>query len=165
MVLDVFSTGRTENLAQWEGDARVEVAEASVADGLFAPLVEVTGRRGPIQRIAHLAAQIAVPQSIQSPFEDVRANYVGTAQILEYARCCAVEKLAFASSSAVYADDAALPTGEDAKLRPQSLTESTLWERSICSTISPTCTASAAPPSGSSTCTDRARIPRAPIPG
>ncbi len=120
VVLDDLSTGRQDNLARWAGDARVEVVEADVANGLFAPLAEVTRRRGPIARIAHFAAQTAVVQSIQSPFEDIRANYVGTAHVLEYARCCAVEKLVFASSSAVYADDAALPTGEDGKLRPQS---------------------------------------------
>ena len=120
IVLDNFSTGKAENLAQWTADPRVEIVVANIADGLFAPLAEITRRDGPINRIIHLAAQVAVMQSIQNPLEDIRVNYTGTVQVLEYARCCGVKKVVFASSSAVYGDGVAQPVLETAMLNPVS---------------------------------------------
>lgn len=120
VVLDNLSSGKRENLAQWDGDPRVQLVMANVADGLFAPLAEVTHANGPIDRIIHFAAQVAVMYSIQNPLEDVRTNYAGTVQVLEYARCMGVKKVVLASSSAVYGDDAELPTCESADLSPVS---------------------------------------------
>jgi UDP-glucose 4-epimerase len=120
VVLDDFSTGKRSNLARWDGDDRVEVIAANVADGLFAPLAGVTRRLGPVARIIHLAAQTAVIRSIESPLDDVRINYVGTVQVLEYARHTGVEKVVFSSSAAVYGDDAGVPTAEDAPCAPLS---------------------------------------------
>src|SRR5688572_3739359 len=68
-VIDDFSTGRRENLRQWAGDDRVEVIEASVVDGLFAPLHAVTARRGPVDRVIHLAAQTSVVYSVAHPLD------------------------------------------------------------------------------------------------
>jgi UDP-glucose 4-epimerase len=120
VVLDDLSSGRRENLAQWADDPRVELVVANVSDGLFAPLAEVTRRRGPIARIIHLAAQVAVMYSIENPIEDVRVNCVGTVQVLEYARCSGVRKVVFASSSAVYGDDVEQPVRETAPQSPVS---------------------------------------------
>ncbi|HLU68041.1 MAG TPA: NAD-dependent epimerase/dehydratase family protein [Kofleriaceae bacterium] len=120
VVLDDFSTGKRENLRQWQGDARVEVIAANVADGLFAPLHQVTRRRGPVQRIIHLAAQTSVVYSIENPLDEVRTNYTGTVQVLDYARRTGVARVVFASSAAVYGDVAALPVAEEADCRPLS---------------------------------------------
>jgi UDP-glucose 4-epimerase len=120
LVMDDFSTGRRENLRQWEGDDRVEVAECNVADGLFAPLVDVTRRRGPVERIVHLAAQTSVVYSVENPLDEVRTNYVGTVQVLDYARRLGVRKVVFASSAAVYGDVAELPVAEEATCEPLS---------------------------------------------
>jgi UDP-glucose 4-epimerase len=120
VVLDDFSTGKPENLARWAKDDRVEVVAVDVADGLFAPLAAVTNRRGPVRRIVHLAAQTAVTRSITNPLLDVRVNYVGTLQVLEYARTTGVEKVVFSSSAAVYGDVAELPVRETLPTNPVS---------------------------------------------
>lgn len=120
VVLDNFSTGKRENLAQWNNDPRVEVLTVNIADGIFAPLAEVTARLGPIERIIHLAAQVSVIYSIQNPLDEVRTNYVGTVQVMEYARAYRVKKVVFASSAAVYGDVADFPVRESAERKPVS---------------------------------------------
>jgi UDP-glucose 4-epimerase len=113
-VVDDLSTGRRANLRAWADDPRVEIVEANLVDGLFAPLDPVTRRRGPVDRIVHLAAQTSVVRSVAQPLDEVRVNYVGTVQVVEYARRSGVAKLVFASSAAVYGDVTEVPTGEDA---------------------------------------------------
>jgi UDP-glucose 4-epimerase len=120
VVLDDFSTGKRANLAQHAGDDRVEIVECNVADGLFAPLAVVTARRGPVDRIVHLAAQTSVVYSIDNPLDEVRTNYVGTVQVLDYARRAGVKKVVFASSAAVYGDAATPPVREDGPAVPVS---------------------------------------------
>jgi UDP-glucose 4-epimerase len=120
VVLDNFSTGKRENLAPWARDPRLAVLEVDIADGLFAPLAGVTRQHGPVSRIIHLAAQVSVVQSVQNPLHDVRVNYAGTVQVLEYARHHAVEKVVLASSAAVYGDVSEMPVREDATLHPLS---------------------------------------------
>ena len=120
IVLDDFSTGKRENLATWAGDERVEILTVNIADGIFAALAPVTARMGPISRIIHLAAQTAVIHSIANPLDDVRVNYAGTVQVLEYARASGVDKVVFASSAAVYGDVTESPVGENAPKKPVS---------------------------------------------
>lgn len=120
VVLDNFSTGKRENLAQWYNDPRVEVLTINIADGIFAPLTEVTARLGPIDRIIHLAAQTSVIYSMQNPLDEVRTNYVGTVQVMEYARAHRVKKVVFASSAAVYGDVTDFPVRESTERKPVS---------------------------------------------
>jgi UDP-glucose 4-epimerase len=120
VVIDNFSTGKRANLRQWQGDSRVEIASCDVADGLYAPLLDVTRRRGPVQRIVHLAAQVSVVDSVENPLGEVRTNYLGTVQVLDYARRHGVRKVVFASSAAVYGDVAELPVAEESVGDPLS---------------------------------------------
>jgi UDP-glucose 4-epimerase len=120
VVLDDFSTGKRENLAQWAGDPRVEVVTANIADGLFAPLAAVTRRLGPVDRVIHLAARTAVVFSVENPLEDARVNYAGTIQVMEYARRAEVAKVVLASSAAVYGDVDEVPVREAQPTRPLS---------------------------------------------
>jgi len=120
VVLDNFSTGRRDNLRQWQGDGRVEVIECNVSDGLHAPLLDVVRRRGPVQRIVHLAAQVSVVYSVENPLDEARTNYLGTVQVLDYARRCGVRKVVFASSAAVYGDVAEVPVAEEVTCQPLS---------------------------------------------
>jgi UDP-glucose 4-epimerase len=120
VVLDDFSSGRRENLRRYSGDARVEVVECDVADGLYAPLLDVTRRRGDVERIVHLAAQVSVVYSIDNPLDEVRTNYVGTVQVMDYARRLGVRKVVFASSAAIYGDVAELPVAEEVEGHPLS---------------------------------------------
>ncbi len=120
VVLDDFSTGRRENLAQWAADDRLEIVEVDIADGIFAPLAEVTRRLGPVSRIVHLAAQVSVVRSLANPLDDLRVNGGGMIQVLEYARCQGVDKVVLSSSAAVYGDVADLPVREQTECRPVS---------------------------------------------
>lgn len=119
-VLDNFSTGKRENLARWKDDARLAILDVEVNDGLFAPLVDLVAQWGPVERIVHLAAQTSVVHSIENPLNDVRNNYVGTVQVLEYARRTNVAKVVFASSAAVYGDVSVFPVSEEAPCTPLS---------------------------------------------
>jgi UDP-glucose 4-epimerase len=120
VVIDDLSTGKRENLARWNDDPRVELVVANVADGLFAPLHGVTARRGPIERIVHLAAQTSVVYSIDNPLDETRINHTGTVQVLDYARRTGARKVVFASSAATYGDVAEVPTSEAAPTEPLS---------------------------------------------
>lgn len=120
VVLDDFSTGKRENLKRWAGDPRVTIVEVDISHGIFAPLAAVTRAQGPVARIIHLAAQTSVVHSVANPLADVRINYAGTVQVMEYARCSGVQKVVFSSSAAVYGDVTELPVKETTERRPLS---------------------------------------------
>ncbi len=119
-VLDDLSTGLMANLKQCEGNPRFHFVKADVAGELAETLDQVAAIVGPIDRIIHYAAQTAVPLSMDDPASDVRANVIGSVKLLEYARRNKVAKVAFASSSAVYDDDAPVPVDEKSSVRPSS---------------------------------------------
>ena len=119
-VLDNLSTGFIANLAKWQDHERFFFAGGDVTKDLTEPLAAAVARFGPIERIAHFAAQTAVPVSMDDPVTDIEVNLCGTARVLEYARRNGVTKVAFASSSAVYDDDAPVPVSEDSSARPSS---------------------------------------------
>jgi UDP-glucose 4-epimerase len=120
VVLDDFRTGRRANLAQHAGNERLTIVTCDVSHGIFAALAPLTARLGPVERIAHLAAQVSVVSSVDNPLVDMQVNYGGTLHVLEYARATGVKKVVFASSAAVYGDSDALPVGEDTPTRPVS---------------------------------------------
>ena len=120
VVLDNFSTGKRDNLADWRDHERLTVVVSDVADGLFAPLSSVAKAHGCPTRIIHLAAQIDVVTSVQSPVFDVRQNLGATVHVLEYARCTGAERVVFASSAAIYGDVDEIPVREDLPKAPLS---------------------------------------------
>ena len=119
-VLDNLSSGYRANISQWEGHARFVFVGGDVTGDVAAPLAAAVAKHGPIHRIVHFAAQTAVPVSMDDPVSDIEVNLCGTARILEYARRNAVAKVVFASSSAVYDDDAPVPVSEESTARPAS---------------------------------------------
>ena len=120
IVLDNFSTGRRENLARWADHPALHIVTCDVSHGIFAALEPLTRTYGPVERIAHLAAQVSVVQSIANPQLDMQVNYGGTLHVLEYAHAKGVKKVVLASSAAVYGDVSELPVAEDAPCRPLS---------------------------------------------
>jgi len=120
VVLDNFSTGKRANLARWVGHPALHVVPCDVSHGIFAALEPITRVHGPVDRIAHLAAQVSVVQSVANPQFDTQVNYGGTLHVLEYARAKGVKKVVLASSAAVYGDVAELPVSEDAPKQPLS---------------------------------------------
>lgn len=119
-VLDNLSTGYMVNLEQWQNHPSFNFVAGDITQDLTAPFAQIVKRFGPIDRIAHFAAQTAVPISMDDPVGDITVNLAGTARILEYARRHKVAKVFFASSSAVCDDDAPVPVSEESRARPMS---------------------------------------------
>ena len=70
--------------------------------------------------IIHLAAQIDVQASLSDPFSDFQTNALGTLNVLETARKADVDKVAFASSAAVYGNPEEIPIPESHPTVPLS---------------------------------------------
>ncbi|MBK1658287.1 NAD-dependent epimerase/dehydratase family protein [Paracraurococcus ruber] len=108
-VLDDLSTGSLANLAPGAELVRGDVADhAAVRDAIAG-----------VDGIFHLAAIASVERGVQDWPGTHRANLSGTIAMLDAAR---LRKLPFvyASSAAVYGDQAVLPITEDAPKRPLS---------------------------------------------
>jgi UDP-glucose 4-epimerase len=120
VVLDNFSTGKRANLAHHPASAPLHVVAADVAHGIFAPVAAITREHGEVDRIVHLAAQVAVVHSVQNPLHDMQVNYGGTLHVLEYARATGVKKVVLASSAAVYGDVTEMPVAEETACHPVS---------------------------------------------
>jgi UDP-glucose 4-epimerase len=120
LVVDDLSTGALVNLARWADHPRFTFVKADIADDIAGTLNRTTAKTGPIERIIHFAAQTAVPLSMDDPLGDIRVNVAGSVALLEYARRNRIAKIAFASSSAVYDDDAPVPVDETSRARPSS---------------------------------------------
>jgi nucleoside-diphosphate-sugar epimerase len=119
-VLDDFRTGKRANLAQHAGNELLDIVTCDVSHGIFAALAPITAKHGAVERIVHLAAQVSVVASVANPLVDMQVNYGGTLHVLEYARALGVNKVAFASSAAVYGDVTQMPVGEDTPRQPVS---------------------------------------------
>jgi len=119
-VLDNLSTGYMANLEQWINHPHFQFVQADITHDINDAVARLALRFGRIERIAHFAAQTAVPLSIDDPVNDINANLAGTTRILEYARHNKVSKVLFASSAAVYGDEAAVPLSEQTLPRPAS---------------------------------------------
>jgi nucleoside-diphosphate-sugar epimerase len=112
-VLDNFSTGSEANLAAVRDD--VELLRGDVRDA------DLCGRacRG-ADSVFHLAAMVSVPQSVAEPRLSHAVTLDGTLNVLAAAREQGVRRVVFSSSASVYGNADAVPTSEDAPLRPQS---------------------------------------------
>jgi UDP-glucose 4-epimerase len=105
-VLDNFSTGKADNLASLRSP-QLEVVTGDIADEklLLAACEGVDG-------IFHLAAVVSVQLSIEKPAECSRTNALGTLNVFEAARAAKVPRVVYASSAAIYGDNANLPLSE-----------------------------------------------------
>lgn len=70
--------------------------------------------------VVHLAAQPRVQDTIDHPQETHDVNVNGTLSVLESARAAKVAKVVFASTAAVYGDQAQLPLTTDLSIAPKS---------------------------------------------
>jgi UDP-glucose 4-epimerase len=95
-VLDDFSTGCRENLADAAGSRRLQIVEGSILD----PAVVEFAMRG-CNRVFHLAVQ-CVRRSLAQPIENHEINATGTLVVLEQARRQRIERFLYCSSSEVY---------------------------------------------------------------
>jgi len=95
-VLDDFSTGRRENLAEVAGSPRLRIVEGSILDRATVELA----MRG-CERVFHLAVQ-CVRRSLSRPIENHHINASGTLFVLEQARRQRIARFLYCSSSEVY---------------------------------------------------------------
>lgn len=113
-VLDSFVVGRKANLSQHEGNGRVEIVEADIADSDAVAAVCAGA-----DRVFHLAARADIVPSIQEPEAYFRANVDGTFSVLEAARKHAVRRLVYVASSSCYGIPSTYPTPETAPADPR----------------------------------------------
>jgi nucleoside-diphosphate-sugar epimerase len=111
--MDNLSTGKMENLSDIAD--RIDFRKADILDAD----ATCDACRG-IDFVLHEAALPSVAGSIEEPMASHRANAEGTVNVLLAARCSGVQRVVYASSCAVYGDDAQLPSQETARPRPIS---------------------------------------------
>lgn len=112
-ILDNFSTGKRENLADIRGD--VELVEGDIRSYHIVH----EAMRG-IDAVLHQAALPSVPRSIADPITTHEVNTNGTLNVLNAARDLHVRRVVFASSSSIYGDSEALPKHEGMNPNPLS---------------------------------------------
>lgn len=112
-VLDNFSTGKRENLAEYGNN--IELIEGDIRSYHI-----VKDAVAGVDVILHQAALPSVPRSINDPITSNEVNVTGTLNILEAARKNNVQKIVFASSSSVYGDNPKLPKDESMIPNPLS---------------------------------------------
>ena len=112
-VLDNLSTGDPKNLCDIE--PRISLIQADVTDG---KAVESAVRGA--STVFHLAAQTSVAKSIENPDHTNSVNVAGTLNLLEACVTHGVERLVYASSTAVYGNPRELPITEESPTNPIS---------------------------------------------
>lgn len=124
VVFDNFTSGSHQNVERATSAAalrsgsgsieeRVTVCEGDIRD---AELLVRCAKE--CEGIVHLAAMVSVQESVRRPRECFEMNATGTLNALEAARQAAVPRFVFASSAAVYGDEAPVPVSESSLMRP-----------------------------------------------
>jgi len=112
IVLDDFSTGRSENLPS---SPRLTVVDADLVD--YDGLESLVGR---CDVVFHEAAQVGTIPSILDPAADARINVLGTVRLLAACRGSSVERIVIASSAAPFGEAQAERIDESHPQRPES---------------------------------------------
>jgi UDP-glucose 4-epimerase len=112
-VLDNFSTGKEENLANFQ--EQVELIRGDL-------LNETDLKRAVkgMDYIFHQAAFVSVPQSLEEPDRCFEINVTGTNRLLSIAREEGVKRVVLASSAAVYGENPTVPLSENINPEPLS---------------------------------------------
>lgn len=112
-VMDDFSTGRRENIADILND--IELIEESIVDfDAIAPAFDG------VDYVLHQAAIPSVPRSVEDPVSSHEANCTGTLNVMMAARDAACKRVVQASSSSVYGSNPELPKVETMRPKPIS---------------------------------------------
>src|SRR2546423_9186348 len=112
-ILDNFSTGNRENLADAEGEVELVEGELRSYERVHA------ATRG-VEVVFHQGALPSVPRSVQDPLTTGAVNVEGTLNVLLAARDESVRRVVFASSSSVYGNSGELPRVETSNPDPIS---------------------------------------------
>jgi UDP-glucose 4-epimerase len=114
-VIDNLSTGKRANLEHAIASG-VSLQEADVRDAQAVSEIFTQARP---ELVFHLAAQIDVRYSVDSPADDANANVLGTIAVLEAASVVGSRRIVNTSTGGgLYGDADLLPTPEDYFIRP-----------------------------------------------
>jgi UDP-glucose 4-epimerase len=107
-IYDNFSSGRRWHLVTHDGDPRLNVVEADVAD-----LAELTRAMAGHDAVIHLASNPDIARAAVEPSIDFDQGTLLTHNVVEAARRAGVGTLMYASGSGVYGDLGTLEVDED----------------------------------------------------
>ncbi|OIJ11266.1 LPS biosynthesis protein WbpP [Anaerobacillus alkalilacustris] len=119
--LDDFSTGKKENVEEFQYNPNFNFIEGTILDP---DTCEEACKD--VDYVLHQAAWGSVPRSIEMPLLYEEINIKGTLNMMEAARKNNVQKFVYASSSSVYGDEPNLPKREGVEgnvLSPYALTK------------------------------------------
>jgi nucleoside-diphosphate-sugar epimerase len=112
-VLDNFSTGKLENIAEFLD--KIELIEGDFSD-LETAKKSVEG----IDYVLHQGAIPSVPRSVDDPIATNNANVLGTLSMLIASRDAGVKRFVYAASSSAYGDSPVMPKEESMPTAPKS---------------------------------------------
>ena len=113
VVLDDFSSGKEENLAEIRN--KISLIKGSITD------LEIVRRAmQDADCVLHLAARTSVPRSVKDPLETNKVNVEGTLNVLVAARDAKVKRVVLAASSSAYGETETLPKVETMQPEPIS---------------------------------------------
>jgi UDP-N-acetylglucosamine 4-epimerase len=112
-VLDDFSTGHRENLAEVADE--LEVIEGDVSDA-----EACRGACEGVDYVLHEAAKVSVEASIEDPVSTHEVNALGTLKMLCAARGAGVRRFVYAGSASAYGNPEELPHREEMTPQPLS---------------------------------------------
>lgn len=117
-ILDNFSTGKMGNLS-------AVIQQIKIVEGDIRNLSLCQEVMKGVEYVIHLAALHEVQRSVEDPMETHEINVTGILNLLLSAKGAGVKRFVYASSSAVYGDNPALPRSENMVLMPTSSPYST----------------------------------------
>jgi UDP-glucose 4-epimerase len=114
VVIDNETTGRRSNLKHLEGNPKLTIVKADVAE----PETYAKHFKD-AKALFHVAALADIVPSIQRPMDYYRANVTGTAAVMECARHAGVKRVVYIASSSCYGIPDVFPTPETSAIRPE----------------------------------------------
>ena len=115
-VLDNYFSSTPRNLELVRGIVGAEaVARLEIIEGDIRDTAQCARAVADMQQVIHLGALGSVPLSMDKPLECNEINVTGTLQMMQAAHAAGIKRFVYASSSAVYGDDA-LPTKREDSL-------------------------------------------------
>jgi UDP-glucose 4-epimerase len=115
VILDNFSTGRREFVAELASTPGVKLIEGDVRD-----LATVETAVEGCDWVFHLQANADLRGGVEHPRRDLEQNTITTANVLEAMRAQGVSRLVFSSTGSVYGEPDVFPTPENAPFPVQT---------------------------------------------
>ena len=112
VILDDFSTGHEQLVPEGVEVVRGNVGDSSVTDALFAT--------HKFDAVAHFAASIIVPESVENPLKYYMNNTISTARLIAACVKHDISKLVFSSTAAIYGNQDHSPIDESASPNPEN---------------------------------------------